>query len=147
MAILSQFDTPGSLGELSEDHRLAWSETVVGMFDEFTGDFPQFYNPTVENTPAGLRPAQIVWSAFPAQVFREKGPGPERLRLLADGRLEEEAHRKRSPSDATGHLATPSGKGRRQGERADDEGPHASGLGTSWRTLMARSYYGLRRRS
>jgi hypothetical protein len=80
MAILSQFDSPGRLDELSEDHRLAWSETVVGMFDEFTGDFPQFYNPTVENTPAGLPPAAIAWPAFPAQVFREKGPGPERWR-------------------------------------------------------------------
>jgi hypothetical protein len=80
MAILSQFDTPGRLDELSEVHRLAWSETVVGMFDEFTGDFPQFYNPTVENTPAGLPPAAIAWPAFPAQVFREKGPGPERWR-------------------------------------------------------------------
>jgi hypothetical protein len=80
MAILSQFDTPGRLSELSEDHRFAWSETVVGMFDEFTGNFPQFYNPTVENTPAGLTPAAIAWPAFPAQVFREKGPGPERWR-------------------------------------------------------------------
>jgi hypothetical protein len=85
VAILSRFDTPGRLDELSEDHRPAWNETVVGMFDEFPRRrFPQFYNPTVENTPAGLPPAAIAWPAFPAQVFREKGPGPERWRH-ADG--------------------------------------------------------------
>ena len=80
MVILSRFDTPGRLDELSEDHRRAWSEKVVGMFDQFTGVFPQFYNPTVENTPAGLPPAAIAWPAFPAQVIREKGQGPERWR-------------------------------------------------------------------
>jgi hypothetical protein len=81
MAILRQFDTPGRLDELSEDHRLAWSEKVAGIFNRFpTGRFPQFYNPRVENTPAGLPPAAIAWPAFPAQVFREKGPGPERWR-------------------------------------------------------------------
>ena len=81
MAILSQFDTPGRLGELSEDHRRAWSDRVTGWFDQFPPrDFPQFYNPTAENTPAGLPPAAIAWPAFPAQVFREKGAGPERWR-------------------------------------------------------------------
>ena len=81
MAILRQFDTPGRLNELSEDHRLAWSEKVKGMINQFTTrDFPQFYNPAVENTPAGLPSAAIAWPAFPAQVFREKGPGPERWR-------------------------------------------------------------------
>lgn len=75
MAILSQFDTPGRLNELSEDHRLAWSEKVAGMFDQFTGDFPQFYNPMAEDTPADLAPAVIAWPAFPAHVLREEGPG------------------------------------------------------------------------
>jgi hypothetical protein len=76
MAILSRFDTPGRLDELSGDHRLAWSSRkVAGMFDQFTSDFPQFYNPTVENTPAGLPPAAIAWPAFPARVLREEGPG------------------------------------------------------------------------
>jgi hypothetical protein len=83
MAILSQFDTPGLLDELSKDHRFAWSDKVdgmmAGMIDKFTGQpFPQFYNPTVEDTPAGLRPAQIVWSAFPAQVRQAQGRGAAR---------------------------------------------------------------------
>jgi hypothetical protein len=79
MAILDGFDTPGRLDELSKDHRLAWSTEVARMFDRFTTrDFPQFYNPTVENTPAGLPPAAIAWPAFPAVVLREEGPGAAR---------------------------------------------------------------------
>ena len=78
MAILSGFDTPGRLDVLSEDHRFAWSRKVSGMIDEFTGQFPQFYNPTVEDTPAGLTPALIAWPAFPAQVLRKEGPGAAR---------------------------------------------------------------------
>jgi hypothetical protein len=78
MEILSRFDTPGRLEELSEDHRRAWSEKVAGMFDQFTGDFPQFYNPTVEDTPSGLTPAPIAWPAFPALVLREEGRGAAR---------------------------------------------------------------------
>lgn len=84
MAILDRFDAPGRLEELSEDHRLAWSRRVAGMFDRLTRDFPQFYNPTVEDTPAGLTPATIAWPAFPARVLREKGPGAARWEL-ADG--------------------------------------------------------------
>jgi len=84
MALLDRFDTPGRLEELSEDHRFARSRRVAGMFDEFTGDFPQFYNPTVEDTPAGLTLATIAWPAFPARVLREKGPGAARWEL-ADG--------------------------------------------------------------
>jgi hypothetical protein len=75
MEILDRFDTPGRLDELSQNHRLAWSRKVAGMFDQFTRDFPQFYNPTVEDTPSGLTPATIRWPAFPARVVREEGPG------------------------------------------------------------------------
>jgi hypothetical protein len=78
MAILSRFDAPGSLDELSEDHRLAWSRKVAGMIDQFTGRFPQFYNPTVEDTPSDLTPTPIGWSAFPTRVIREVGPGAAR---------------------------------------------------------------------
>lgn len=89
MAILSRFDTPGRLDELSEDHRLAWSREVARMIDEFTGAFPQFYNPTEENTPAGLPPAAIAWPAFPARVLREEGPGAARWDR-ADGSRDEQ---------------------------------------------------------
>ena len=84
MAILDRFDTPGRLEELSEDNRLTWGRRVAGMFDQLTRDFPQFYDPTVEDTPAGLTPATIAWPAFPARVIREKGPGAASWEL-ADG--------------------------------------------------------------
>jgi hypothetical protein len=51
-----------------------------------------------------------------------------RLRLLADGHLEEEAHRKRGPSDADRHLAATSHQDRREGQGASDEDPPASGI-------------------
>ena len=86
MAILDRFDTPGRLDELSDDDRRAWHVTVDGMFDPFTtGRFPQFYNPTVEDAPDGLPPRPIVWSAFPAFVQQQVGPGPQRWRR-ADSR-------------------------------------------------------------
>jgi hypothetical protein len=93
MAILSRFDTPGSLDELSEDHRLAWSNEVAGMIDKFTGQpFPQFYNPTVEDTPAGLAPALIAWPAFPARVQREEGQGAARWDRADSSRDEQDEY-------------------------------------------------------
>jgi hypothetical protein len=97
MAILSRFDTPGRLEELSEDHRFAWSRKVAGMMagmiDKFTGQpFPQFYNPTVDDTPSGLRPAAIAWPAFPARVQREEGPGAARWDRADSSRDEQDEY-------------------------------------------------------
>ena len=95
MAILDRFDTPGRLAELSEDDRLAWSEKfqgVDGWIDQFTGRFPQFYNPTLEDTPAGLTPGQIVWSAFPARVQREEGPDAPRWDRADSSRDEQDEY-------------------------------------------------------
>ena len=92
MAILDRFETPGRLDELSEDHRLAWSEKVAGMFDQFTGDFPQFYNPTVEETPSDLAPALIGWAAFPARVLREEGRGAARWDRADSSRDEQDEY-------------------------------------------------------
>jgi hypothetical protein len=92
MAILSRFDTPGRLDELSEDHRLAWSRKVAGMIDQFTGQFPQFYNPKVEDTPAGLTPAPIAWPAFPARVLREEGPSAARWDRADSSRDEQDEY-------------------------------------------------------
>jgi hypothetical protein len=75
---LTNFDTPGRLIELSATDRDAWSKTVAGMVGDFTGMFPQFYDPTSEDTPDGLAPVHIAWGAFPARVLRERGPGPAR---------------------------------------------------------------------
>lgn len=92
MAVLSRFDTPARLGELSEDHRLEWSRNVAEMIDQFTGRFPQFYNPTVEDTPADLASAPIAWPAFPARVLREEGPGTARWDRADSSRDEQDEY-------------------------------------------------------
>jgi hypothetical protein len=92
MAILDRFDTPGRLEELSEANRRAWSDKVAGMIDQFTDDFPQFYNPTMEDTPSGLTPALIGWSAFPARVLREVGSGAARWDRADSSRDEQDEY-------------------------------------------------------
>ena len=92
MAILSRFDTPGSLDELSEDQRRAWSDKVAGKIDEFTDDFPQFYNLMVEDTPSGLTPKTRAWAAFPARVEREEGPGAARWDRADSSRDEQDEY-------------------------------------------------------
>src|SRR5687767_3228267 len=70
MAILERFSTPGRLPEPSEGDLDAWSDRVARIFRRFTGDFPQFYDPTQEDTPADAEAAAIVWTAFPARLLR-----------------------------------------------------------------------------
>ena len=62
------------------------------MFDQFTGQFPQFYNPTVEDTPSGLTPAMIAWPAFPARVQREEGAGAARWDRADSSRDEQDEY-------------------------------------------------------
>ncbi len=92
MVILSHFDTPARLDELSDEARGAWSDKVNGMFEQFTGPFPQFYNPTVDDTPEGLIPAPVAWPAFPARVKREVGPGPTRWDQADSSRDEQDEY-------------------------------------------------------
>lgn len=92
MAVLSHFDTPGRVDELAKDHRLGWSTKVTGMVDQFTDRFPQFYNPIVDDTPAGLTPVPIAWPAFPARVQREEGPGPARWHRADSSRDEQDEY-------------------------------------------------------
>jgi hypothetical protein len=92
MAILSRFDTPGRLDELSEDHRFAWSSKVAGMINQSAGQFPQFYNPAVEDTPAGLTPVPIGWPAFPARVQQEEGLGAARWDRADSSRDEQDEY-------------------------------------------------------
>lgn len=89
MAVLTRFDTPARLSELSDDHREAWGATGAGIVEPFARTFPQFYDPTVEDTPKGLTPATMAWPAFPARVRREEGPGQARWDR-ADGSRDEQ---------------------------------------------------------
>lgn len=92
MAVLPRFDTPAGLDELSDDAREAWSDKVNAIFKGFTGDFPQFYNPTADDTPEGLNPAPIAWPAFPARVKREVGPGVARWDQADGSRAEQDEY-------------------------------------------------------
>jgi hypothetical protein len=93
MAIVDRFDTPGRLDELSENHRLTWSEKVVAsMFEHFSRRFPQFYNPAVKDTPAGLIPELIEWSAFPVRVLTEVGRGAASWDRADSSRLEQDEY-------------------------------------------------------
>jgi hypothetical protein len=78
MAILTRFDTPGRLLELADGDREAWSDTVAGLVADVVGPFPQFYDPTVTDTPDDIAPSHIIWSAFPTRLLREEGAGEAR---------------------------------------------------------------------
>jgi hypothetical protein len=66
MAVIPSFSLPG---RLPDSHPDAWHERVRAIFAEFTGPFPQFYDPTAEDTPDETRTAPIAWSAFPASLL------------------------------------------------------------------------------
>src|SRR5918992_4714912 len=105
MAVLTGFETPGRLAELSDADRDAWSETVVRMVRRFAARFPQFYDPTATDTPDGLAPTHIGWSAFPARVLREEGSGPARwARADADRREQDEYCEWSVERDAAGTI-------------------------------------------
>jgi len=79
MAILSQFATPG---KVADGNPGAWSNIVADLFAG-AGDFPQFYDPTVTDTPDDARVARIVWPAFPASL---KGSLKERSEIADEHR-------------------------------------------------------------
>jgi hypothetical protein len=71
MPVLAKFSTPANLSELSAANQDAWSDKVEGIIAPFAAAFPQFYDPTAEDTPAGAEQSEIAWSAFPARVLRD----------------------------------------------------------------------------
>jgi hypothetical protein len=87
VALLGAFSAPGGLTELSESDRQAWSESVSTIMARFTADFPQFYDPTVSDTPDDATQADIVWSAFPASLLRDATSQRQRW-TLADAARE-----------------------------------------------------------
>ncbi len=105
MAVLTRFDAPGRLAELSDADRDAWSEAVAVMLENFVRRFPQVYDPTSDDTPDGLAPAHIAWSAFPARVLREEGPGMARWDRADSTRNEQDEYCEWSVErDATGKI-------------------------------------------
>ncbi len=72
--ILSKFDPPGFLNDLSEDQQKAWSKKINGYFERarsgqnYDGACEQFYNPTKTETDADAASVDITWTAFPRRM-------------------------------------------------------------------------------
>jgi hypothetical protein len=80
MSILSRFSTPGNVADPDPD---AWSATVARIFARARPGFPQFYDPTVTDTPAEAEVANVIWPAFPASL---RGGPRERLEIADEHR-------------------------------------------------------------
>lgn len=91
MTVLESFSTPGNIPEPTQVDQHAWSDTVRGIFAQFTGDFPQFYDPTFDDTPHTARTASVVWTAFPARLLRDATSEEQRWALAdSDRSLQDE---------------------------------------------------------
>lgn len=91
MPVLERFSTPGHVGEADGVDRTAWSNAVSEIFGQFTGDFPQFYDPTAADTPDKAVRRPIGWPAFPATLLTKATSQEERWKLAdSDRRLQDE---------------------------------------------------------
>lgn len=75
MPLLAQFAAPAHLTELSAQALEAWHERNAAVVAAKAAQFGPYYDPTADDTPEGLKPAQIVWSAFPARLTKRFGLG------------------------------------------------------------------------
>lgn len=81
MAKLTRFSTPAGVEDLNP---AAWSRTVEGFFAAYVGKgFPQFYDPTKTDTPAGTPEPMISWVAFPSTLQKTEPSKPKHW-LIAD---------------------------------------------------------------
>jgi len=80
---LARFSTPGRLPEPTEESADAWSAVVAKIFAPYLEDLPQFFDPTVEDTPEDATVAPVAWSAFPATV-RNRSTSEEQRWAEAD---------------------------------------------------------------
>lgn len=92
MPVLTRFATPANLDELPPEGVDAWSARVGAMVQRQAARFPQFYDPTAEDTPGGLAPAVMAWPAFPARILREEGPGARRWQRADSSRQEQDEY-------------------------------------------------------
>jgi len=68
MTFLARFDLPADLDELTAQARQSWSDFLTFHTEQFASRFQQYYNPRTVETPNGLAPTAIVWSASPARL-------------------------------------------------------------------------------
>lgn len=71
MSRLAQFSAPAELSELSGAALASWSARVQAIFRRVQGegDYPQFYDPLDEDTPADRALKTVTWFAFPARLL------------------------------------------------------------------------------
>ena len=75
MAVLPAFGTPANLPDANAQE---WSRRVGDIFTGVGARFPQFYDPTQEDTPADAQLASVIWPAFPGSL---RGSDRERLEI------------------------------------------------------------------
>jgi hypothetical protein len=80
LPVLRRFSTPGRVPDRKP---AAWSGAVKELISAFDSNFQQFYDPSAANTPEGIDPTPVVWSAFPASL--RAAPG-KRLETADGGR-------------------------------------------------------------
>ena len=72
--ILSKFDPPGFLDDLTKAQKEAWNKRINGFFERarsgqgYDGPCDQFYNPTKTETGADAASVDITWTAFPRRM-------------------------------------------------------------------------------
>jgi hypothetical protein len=72
--ILSKFDPPGFLDDLTDAQKEAWSKKINNFFERarsgqgYDGACEQFYNPTKTETGADAASVDITWTAFPRRM-------------------------------------------------------------------------------
>ena len=72
--ILTKFDPPGFLDDLTEEQKKEWSKKIDDFFEDarkgkgYDGACEQFYNPTRTETDADAASIDITWTAFPRRM-------------------------------------------------------------------------------
>ncbi len=86
MPVLNRFAAPAHLAELSPESLELWHERNAAIVAASAAEFGHYYDPTAEDTPEGLLPVAIVWSAFPATLISLHGLGARRWDIADSSR-------------------------------------------------------------
>jgi hypothetical protein len=92
MAILQRFAAPGNLAEPTDVDAQAWSDRVSSILARYTGQHPQFYDPTQADTPHTAQVAQVVWPAFPARLLNQATSQEQRWALADRDRTRQDEY-------------------------------------------------------
>src|SRR5687767_398787 len=92
MAVLARFSVPGGLTEGTGKDAAAWNARLRRIFKPYVARLAQFYDPTVTDTPEDAQVAQVVWSAFPANLRNRATSDEERWRLADESRRRQDEY-------------------------------------------------------